>query len=66
MVLEVPTDDEAAEPIHYGHQVEEAVMHRKVRNIGAPDLVGPFDGDDAQQVRVDLVARNWALRLRLG
>jgi len=32
----------------------EDAMHRKVRNIGAPDLVGPFDGDAAQQVRVDL------------
>jgi len=38
-------------------------MHRKVRNIGAPDLVGPFDGDAAQQVRVDLVTRNRAAEI---
>ena len=31
-------------------------MHRNVRNIGAPDLIGSFDGNAAQQVRVDLVA----------
>src|SRR5579864_976493 len=43
-----PTEHEAAEPIHHGNQVEEAAMHRNVRNIGAPDLVGPFDGDAAQ------------------
>jgi hypothetical protein len=35
-------------------------MHRKVRNICAPDLVGPLDEDGAQQVRVDLVTRNRA------
>ena len=29
-VGEFPTDHEAAEPIRYGHQVEEAAMHRKV------------------------------------
>jgi hypothetical protein len=46
---------EAAEPIHHGNQVEEAAMHRNIRNIGAPDLVGPLDGNAAQQVRVDLV-----------
>jgi len=38
-------------------------MHRKVRYIGAPDLVGPFDGDAAQQVRVDLVTRNRAAEI---
>ena len=35
-------------------------MHRKVRHIGAPDLVVPFDGDAAQQVRADLVTRKRA------
>ena len=44
---EFPTEHETAEPIHHGNQVEEAAMHRNVRNIGAPDLVGPFDGDPA-------------------
>ena len=43
-----PTEHEAAEPIHHRNQVEEAAMHRNVRNIGAPDVVGPFDRDTAQ------------------
>jgi hypothetical protein len=47
-VGEFPTEHEAAEPTHHGNQVDEAAMHRKVRNIGAPDLVGPLDGDAAQ------------------
>src|ERR1017187_8022128 len=59
---EFPTEHEAAEPIHDGNQVEEAPMHRNVSNIGAPDLVGPFDRDAAQQVWVDLVARRRATR----
>jgi len=41
--------------IYSEHRVAEAAMHRNIRNIGAPDLVGPFDGDAAQQIRVDLV-----------
>ena len=53
---EFPTQDETAEPVHDSHQVEKAPMHRKVRNIGAPDLIGPLDRDAAQQVRVDLVS----------
>ena len=42
-------------------------MHRKVCNIGAPDLVGPFDRDAAQQVRVDLVSwcRTAQVRFRI-
>ena len=39
-------------------------MHRNVGNIGAPDLVGPFDGDAAQQVRIDLVTWSWAAQVR--
>src|SRR5215510_7896224 len=39
-------------------------MHRNIRNIRAPDLVGPFDGDAAQQVRVDLVTRSRVAQVR--
>ena len=39
-------------------------MHRNVGNIGAPDMVGPFDGDAAQQVRVDLVTWSRATQVR--
>jgi hypothetical protein len=61
-----PTEYEAAEPIHDGHQVEKAAMHRNVSNIGAPDVVGSFDGDAAQQVWVDLMTRRRAAQMRLG
>src|ERR1700733_1783056 len=61
-----PTEHEAAEPIHYRNQIQKATMHRKVGNIGAPDLVGSFDRNAAQQVRVDLVAGSWATQVRLG
>jgi hypothetical protein len=54
-VGQFPAEDEAAEPIHDGDQVEEAATHRNIRNVGAPDLVGANDIDAAQQVRIDLV-----------
>ena len=41
-------------------------MHRNVCNIGTPDLVGPFDRDAAQQVRIDLVTRRRAAQVRFG
>jgi len=66
-VGEFPAEHETAEPIHHGDQVEKPTMHRNVRNIGAPDLVGPFDGNAAQQIRVDLVAgrRTTQVRFRI-
>ena len=66
-VGEFPTEHETAVPIHHGNQVEEAAMHRNVRNIGAPDLIGPFDLDATQQVRVDLVTcrRTAQVRFRI-
>jgi hypothetical protein len=46
--------------------IEEAAMHRNVGNIGTPDVVGPLDGDTAQQVRIDLVARRRTAQVRFG
>jgi len=54
---EFPTEHEAAEPIHHRDQVEKPATHRKVSNIGAPDVIGPLDHHAAQQVWVDLMAR---------
>ena len=54
---EFPTEHEAAEPVHHRDQIEKAATHRKVSNIGAPDVVGPLDRHAAQQVWVDLVTR---------
>jgi hypothetical protein len=61
-----PTEHVTAEPIHDGDQVEEAATHRNVRNIGTPDVIGPFDRDAAQQVRVDLVTRRRPAQVRFG
>jgi len=37
------------------HQVEKALGHRDVGNVGAPHLIDPLDREPAQQVRIDLV-----------
>jgi hypothetical protein len=39
-------------------------MHRNVRNIGTPDLIRPFDGDPAEEVRIDLVTWSRAAQVR--
>src|SRR6266403_2910633 len=62
----VPTEHVAAEPVHHGDQIEKAATHRNVRNIGAPDVVWAFDGDAAQQVRVDLVTWRRTAQDRFG
>ncbi len=41
-------------------------MHGEVSNIGAPDVVGSFDRDAAQQVRVYLVTRRRPAQVRFG
>src|SRR5450432_1322149 len=54
---QLPTEHVTAEPIHHCDQVEKAATHRNIRNIGAPDVIWSFDGDAAQQVRIDFVTR---------
>jgi hypothetical protein len=61
-----PTEHEAAEPIHHRDQVEKPATHRKVSNIGAPDVVGPLDRDAAQQVRIHFVTRRRTAQVRFG
>src|SRR4051794_25086347 len=63
-VGEFPTEYEAAEPIHHRHQIEKAATHRKVGNVGAPDVVGPEDFHATQQVRINLMPG--AGRLKFG
>ena len=43
-------------PIDHGSQIEKAVSHRNVSNIGAPDLIGSNDGYVAEKVWIDFVA----------
>ena len=61
-----PTEDETAVPIDDGGQIEKAVLHGNVSNIGAPDLIGRDDGDVAQQVGMDLVIGIWLAETRFG
>jgi len=50
-----PTEDEAAVPVDDGRQIEEAVFHGNVSNIGTPDVIGRLDLDVAQEIGMDLV-----------
>lgn len=54
-VGQMPVDHVVAEPINDRHQVHEAAQQRHIRDVGAPDLIGPRDRQLAQQVRIDLV-----------
>ena len=47
-----PRKNIAAEPIHHGNQIQEAKLHRNVRDVATPNLVGPIDFEVAQQVRI--------------
>ena len=55
----------AAGHVHHRGEVDEAARHRDVRCIQRPDLVRPVDGQLAQQVRVDPVARRTFAGARL-
>ena len=54
-IAEPPAQHLARGPIHDGHQLEEAVLDRHERDIGAPDLIGSVDLHLSQQIRIDRV-----------
>jgi hypothetical protein len=65
-VRQPPRQHSTAHPVHDYHQVEEALGHRDVSDVRAPDLIDPLDREPAQQVGIDLVghprlARVWSL-----
>src|SRR3954466_363936 len=55
-----PTQHFPAVPVHDRHQVEKPLWHRDVRDLplrvaqgpGRPHLVGPIEGEAAQQLRI--------------
>jgi hypothetical protein len=49
---------------HDHDQVEEALGHRDISNVGTPDLVRPLDRQPGKEVRVDLVRRRRLARVR--
>lgn len=50
-----PRQHIAAVPVDYRGQIHEALRHRNIGDVSAPDLIDPVDLHVAQQVRIDLV-----------
>src|SRR6516164_5961584 len=55
----------SAGPIHDRYEVKEAAADWDVGDVGAPDLVRPFDSKPAQEIRVYLVPGRRLRRPRL-
>jgi hypothetical protein len=52
-----PGQDFAGCPIHECDQIEEAVPHRDIGYVAAPDMVGALDWQLSQQIGIDRVLR---------
>src|SRR5207248_4882040 len=61
-VRQPPRQYGAAHPVHDDDEVEEALGHRDIGNVRAPDLVDPLDRDAPEQIRVDFVRRSCLAR----
>lgn len=64
-VRDAPGQNLPGEPVHDCDQVKEALSHRQVGNVGAPDLVGPLHPQPAQQIGIGLVALRGLAGVRL-
>ena len=53
-VGEFPRKHIAAEPVHYGHEINKAVLHPDVGDVGAPHLVGTLYGHGFEQIGISL------------
>ena len=62
-----PAQHKPAKPVHHRHQIDEALGHADLGDIGTPHLLGAVYGYSSQQVGVDLVpfSRLAPLRLRV-
>src|SRR5690242_7617405 len=58
-VGEAPGQHRAADPVHDHHQVEKALGHRDVGDVGAPDLIDPLDREAAQVLTSSFIAAPW-------
>jgi hypothetical protein len=54
-VRESPSQRLAREQIEHGEEVQEPAPHRDVRDIRAPNVIGPDDEEVSQQIREDRV-----------
>ena len=52
-VRQAPGQHMPARPVHDRHQVKEAAPYLDVGNVGAPDLVRPFDLQTLEQIGID-------------
>lgn len=55
----MPTQHEAAVPIHDRDEIHEAVSQRDVGDVTAPHLIGAIDRQTTQQVRIHAMANAW-------
>lgn len=56
-IAEPPGQHLAAEPVHDSDEVQEAAAHGDVRNVSAPDLIGPVYDQAAQQIGIGTMLR---------
>ena len=54
-VRQPPADHITTEPIHHGHQIQEAATQRDVGDVTAPNLVRSFHDEVAKQIRIHLM-----------
>lgn len=57
VVADTPGQHATRIPVDHCYQIREATCEPVIRNIRAPHMVGPYDRQTAQQVRIDLVPR---------
>ena len=55
-VGDAPGQHLSGEPVHDSDQIQEALFHRQIGDVGAPDLIGPLHPQAAQQIGVGLVS----------
>ena len=53
-VGEFPGEHVAAEPVHYGHEIDKAVLQSDVGDVAAPHLVGAFYDHVFEQIGISL------------
>ena len=53
-VGEFPREHVPAEPVHYGHQIDKAVLHPDVGDVGTPHLVGALYDHVFEQIGISL------------
>ena len=54
-----PAQDVPAEPVHHRDQIDEALCHPYISDVGAPYLIDAAYFQSSQQVRVNSVALAW-------